>query len=136
MSVKRYIICGVAALALVGCSVDSDIIQDPPIIPEPGDGETEMPPRPTVPLKKRPIVPPSKLPRPRFAEVLQSGEGRFVVKLHPEAAVATVTITECDGRVTTYVIDNEVLELNDVSEHAFDIAVEVDGVVEVYTIME
>ena len=47
-----------------------------------------------------------------------------------------MTITECDGRVTTYVIDNEALELNDVSEYAFDIAVEVDGVVEVYTIME
>lgn len=135
MSVKRYIICSVAALALVGCSVDYSNIEEPSI-PEPGDGETEVPPRPTVPLKKRPIVPPSKLPRPRFAEVLQSDEGGFVVKLHPEAAVATVTITECDGRVTTYVIDNEVLELNDVSEYAFDIAVEVDGVVEVYTIME
>ena len=76
------------------------------------------------------------MPRPRFAEVLQSDEGGFVVKLHPEAGIATVTITECDGRVTTYVIDNEALELNDVSEYAFDIAVEVDGVVEVYTIME
>jgi hypothetical protein len=135
MSVKRYIICSVAALALVGCSVDYSNIEDP-VIPEPGEGETEMPQRPTVPLKKRPIVPTSKLPRPRFAEVLQSDEGRFVVMLQPEAGVATVTITECDGRVTTYIIDNEVLELSDVSEHAFDIAVEVDGVVEVYTIME
>ena len=135
MSVKRYIICSVAALALVGCSVDHSNIEEPGI-PEPGEGGNESPPRPTVPLKKRPIVPPSKLPRPRFAEVLQSDEGGFVVKLHPEAGIATVTITECDGRVTTYVIDNEAIELNDVSEYAFDIAVEVDGVVEVYTIME
>ena len=89
-----------------------------------------------MPLKKRPIVPPSKLPRPRVAEVAVSANGGLVVTLQPGVGIATVTVTERDGAMMAYIVDSEVLELNDVSEYAFDIAVEVDGVVEVYTVME
>ena len=39
----------------------------------PGDFNPEpLPVRPTVPLKKRPIVPTSKLPRPRVAEAYEA----------------------------------------------------------------
>lgn len=128
MNLKRYIVCSVAVLALVGCSADLDLY-DPEVIPRPN--------RPTVPLKRRPIVPPSKLPRPRVAEVYQSVEGALVVEIAEGAGIATVTITEHDThRVVSYVVEGEVFELKDMSECAFDVAIDVDGVVEVYTVME
>lgn len=54
-----YGVVAVAALVLVGCEVTMDPSQDMPTVPGI---------KPTVPLKKRPIVPTSKLPRPRVAE--------------------------------------------------------------------
>lgn len=54
-----YGVVAVAALVLVGCEVTLDPSQDMPNVPGI---------KPTVPLKKRPIVPTSKLPRPRVAE--------------------------------------------------------------------
>lgn len=54
-----YGVVAVAALVLVGCEVTMDPSQDMPNVPGI---------KPTVPLKKRPIVPTSKLPRPRVAE--------------------------------------------------------------------
>lgn len=135
MKLLKYIICGMSAMAVVGCTYDVNVnVGHPPL----GDGENDTFPgiRPTVPLKKRPIVPPSKLPRPRVAEVAVSANGGLVVTLQPGVGIATVTVTERDGAMMAYIVDSEVLELNDVSEYAFDIAVEVDGVVEVYTVME
>ena len=49
---------------MVGCAVDSMA---------PGDFNPEpLPAKPTVPLKKRPIVPTSKLPRPRVVECYEA----------------------------------------------------------------
>ena len=56
----RYALYGavaVAVLVLVGCEA-MEPVEDIPMTPT----------KPTVPLKKRPIVPTSKLPRPRVAE--------------------------------------------------------------------
>lgn len=53
-----YGVVAVAALVLVGCEV-MEPSHDMPTVPGI---------KPTVPLKKRPIVPTSKLPRPRVAE--------------------------------------------------------------------
>jgi hypothetical protein len=51
--------------------------------------------------------------------------------------MAVVTITEYDTRkMITYVVDGDVFELNDISESTFDVAVEADGEVDVYTVME
>jgi hypothetical protein len=101
------------------------------VCPEP------LPVKPTVPLKKRPIVPTSKLPRPRVAEVSITAEGGLVVSMAESVDIATVTITEHDTRnVMTYVVDGDVFELNDISESAFDVAVEADGEVDVYAVME
>ena len=44
---------------MVGC--EAEVMEPGDISPEP------LPVKPTVPLKKRPIVPTSKLPRPRVA---------------------------------------------------------------------
>lgn len=113
----------------VGCTADMDIAD--------GDIKPPVQGKPTVPLKKRPIVPTSKLPRPRVASVAINAEGGLVVSVAESAGIAMVTITEHDtGMVTTYVVDSEVFELNDISESAFDVAVEADGEVDVYTVME
>ena len=56
----RYALCGavmIVALMLAGCEV-----MEPA-----GDIAPPMQVKPTVPLKKRPIVPTTKLPRPRVA---------------------------------------------------------------------
>lgn len=49
----------VASLLMWGCSFDADV-NDEIGRPEP------LPDKPTVPIKKRPIVPTTKLPRPRI----------------------------------------------------------------------
>ena len=64
MRVFKFALLCVIALVMVGCAVDSMA---------PGDFNPEpLPVRPTVPLKKRPIVPTSKLPRPRVAEAYEA----------------------------------------------------------------
>ena len=68
MKLLKYIICGTIALMFVACEVgDVNLPLDPnPVIPEVPDSGVGI--KPTVPLKKRPIVPTTKLPRPRVAE--------------------------------------------------------------------
>ena len=69
MKLLKYIICGTIALMFVACEVgDVNLPLDPnPVIPEVPDSGVGI--KPTVPLKKRPIVPTTKLPRPRAVEV-------------------------------------------------------------------
>lgn len=135
MRVFRFALMCVIALVMVGCEAmegkmdNGDMGED--VCPEP------LPVKPTVPLKKRPIVPTSKLPRPRVAEVSITAEGGLVVSMAEGVDIATVTITEHDTRtMITYVVDGDVFELNDISESAFDVAVEADGEVDVYAVME
>ena len=60
MRVFKFALLCVIALVMVGCEAD---------VMSPGDFNPEpLPVKPTVPLKKRPIVPTSKLPRPRVVE--------------------------------------------------------------------
>lgn len=64
MRVFKFALICVIALVMVGCAVDSMA---------PGDFNPEpLPAKPTVPLKKRPIVPTSKLPRPRVVEAYKA----------------------------------------------------------------
>ena len=58
MKILRYLLLCVVAVVLVGCEAPT---MDDPVIDFPGA-------KPTVPLKKRPIVPTTKLPRPRAVE--------------------------------------------------------------------
>ena len=60
IKILKIAICLVVALVAVGCEVafDGDVVYPSP-----------APAKPTVPLKKRPIVPTTKLPRPRAVEV-------------------------------------------------------------------
>ena len=64
MRVFKFALMCVIALVMVGCEVD---------VMSPGDFNPEpLPVKPTVPLKKRPIVPTSKLPRPRVVETYEA----------------------------------------------------------------
>ena len=64
MRVFKFALLCVIALVMVGCDANEMT---------PGDFNPEpLPVKPTVPLKKRPIVPTSKLPRPRVVEAYEA----------------------------------------------------------------
>ena len=64
MRVFKFALICVIALVMVRCEAD---------VMHPGDFSPEpLPVKPTVPLKKRPIVPTSKLPRPRVVEAYEA----------------------------------------------------------------
>ena len=135
MRVFKFALMCVIALVMIVCEAMEDKMDNgdmgEDVCPEP------LPVKPTVPLKKRPIVPTSKLPRPRVAEVFITTEGGLVVSIAEGVDIATVTITEHDTRnVMIYIVDGREFELSDISESAFDVAVAVDGEVDVYTVME
>ena len=77
MRVLKYIVACAAVLALAGCEKGMNLSPSPQV---PGDGSHEedivpsVPSKPTSPIKKRPIVPTTKLPRPRFAEEYATAE--------------------------------------------------------------
>ena len=62
IKILKIAICLVVALVAVGCEVafEGDVVYPGP-----------APAKPTVPLKKRPIGPSTKLPRPRVVEDLE-----------------------------------------------------------------
>jgi hypothetical protein len=59
----KVAICIAVTLMAVGCELEYDGDINKPLPNQPNE-----PGRPTVPLKKRPIVPTTKLPRPRAVE--------------------------------------------------------------------
>ena len=95
MKIFRYIACGVAVLVMVGCSSLDEATLEPS--QRPGEGDVTPGLKPTVPLKKRPIVPSTKLPRPRCVGVSMNAEGGMVVTLGEDVGVATITVIEHEG---------------------------------------
>lgn len=74
MRVLKYVVACAAVLALAGCEKGMDLSPDPQA---PGGDSHEgdlVPSKPTSPIKRRPIVPTTKLPRPRFAEEYATAE--------------------------------------------------------------
>lgn len=127
MKILKCLLYGVVALLAVGCMADEPTSPDP--LPSPGV-------RPTVPLKRRPIVPTTKLPRPRVAEVWQSAEG-VTVEFTPDVHCAVVTVEECTtGAVSSYIVDGGALELSNLSMGDFKIVVEVDDATSIYRVEE
>ena len=127
MGFVKYIIYSIVVLSAVACYFAPT--QDAPVW-------NDARPKPTVPLKKRPIVPTTKLPRPRVVEVWQMDEGGVMVKLTDEVTAA-VTVTALESYEShQYVIDGGELVLMDMPAGAVEIVVEVDGEREVYLIEE
>ena len=126
MGFVKCIIYSIVVLSAVACSFSPP--QDAPA--------SDARPKPTVPLKKRPIVPTTKLPRPRIAEVVHIADGGVMVKLAAEVE-AMVMVTALDTCASEeYVIDGGELVLMDIPAGAVEIIVEVDGEREVYMIEE
>lgn len=74
MRVFKYIVACAAVLAFAGCEKGMDLSPDAPTpTPQPPEGDL-VPSKPTSPIKRRPIVPTTKLPRPRFAEEYATAE--------------------------------------------------------------
>ena len=127
MGFVKYIIYSIVVLSAVACYFSPT--QDAPVW-------NDARPKPTVPLKKRPIVPTTKLPRPRIAEVVHIADGGVMVKLAAEVE-AMVMVTALDTCASEeYVIDGGELVLMDIPAGAVEIVVEVDGEREVYLIEE
>ena len=125
MGFAKCIIYSIVVLSAVACSFAPTL--DAPLA-------SDARPKPTVPLKKRPIVPTTKLPRPRVVEVWQMDEGGVMVKLSAEVTAA-VTVTALESyELHQYVIDGGELVLMDMPAGAVEIIVEVDGEREVYMI--
>ena len=128
MGFVKCIIYSIVVLSAVACSF-APTLDDVP-------AWNDARPKPTVPLKKRPIVPTTKLPRPRVVEVWQMDEGGVMVKLTDEVTAA-VTVTALESYEShQYVIDGGELVLMDMPAGAVEIAIEVDGEREVYLIEE
>ena len=127
MGFVKCIIYSIVVLSAVAC-YSAPTLDDSPA--------NDARPKPTVPLKKRPIVPTTKLPRPRVVEVWQMDEGGVMVKLTAEVTAA-VTVTALESYEShQYVIDGGELVLMDMPAGAVEIAIEVDGEREVYLIEE
>ena len=122
--IVRYVLYGIVVLVAVGC--EAGVASDPAVPP------TYV--RPTVPLKKRPIVPTTKLPRPRVVEFGYTAQGAMVVTLAEGVDMAMVDIiTLSSGEVVRHYV-MEPTQLLTVPTEAFEIVVEVDGEVESYLV--
>lgn len=128
--VVLFVAC--AALLMTACEVAFDYDEHNPSTPPspdiPSDGKHGDPGfgiKPTVPLKRRPIVPTTKLPRPRIIEHISwTAAGTLSVALK-EDATAVVTIVERDGTLRSYVADGRVVEVFDIPEEAFELQIDV-----------
>lgn len=79
--VFRYL--SLALIAAIAYSCDLSIVEDG--VTSPGVGETDPPyDRPTVPIKRRPIVPTTKLPRPRVIERMGYDGSTLSIRLAEE----------------------------------------------------
>ena len=122
----RYIIAATIAIGTVACTerdtemqnpIDPAPIPDDPNDTDPGDKPT-IGDKPTTPIKRRPIVPTSKLPRPRIIDRIEFNSGILSIHLNAEETMPTIEIL-CPA--TT-----EVLTLNSYSKTiSLDVAEEV-----------
>lgn len=122
----KYVLFAVVALGAVACESG---MNGGPTSPHPD----VRPTKPTVPLKRRPIVPTSKLPRPRVADIYQSADGGVAITLSPDVESAMIEVTSLEtGSVVRYIFTESVVWV-DVPVGNFEIAVETDSGVEIYT---
>lgn len=127
MDFLKYIIYCIVVLSAVACAKEpaENVITE------------DVNPKPTVPLKRRPIVPTSKLPRPRIVDVVEGVDGSIMVALSAEFSAAMITVTTLDESASEcYVVDGNVFVLQDVPQNAFEVTVEVDGEVEAFRVVE
>ena len=127
---RRYSIGCVVGVALLfsGCEKGAMLDSDFPSTPGNGDTSPGFGVKPTVPLKRRPIVPKDKLKRPNIIERINwTAAGTLSVTI-AEDTPAVVTIVEYDGTMHDYVSDAQGVEITDVPEEAFELRIETSDV--------
>ena len=119
------------ALLMTACEVALDYGDqaNPPSPDIPSDWEDPGDPgfgiKPTVPLKRRPIVPKNKLPRPHIIERINWTEAGTLSVTLTEDTPAVVTIIERDGTLRSYVSDAYGVEITDIPEETFELQIDV-----------
>ncbi|MBR3827280.1 MAG: hypothetical protein IKJ38_06180 [Alistipes sp.] len=120
---RRYLIYIItvvtAALMMWSCAADFDSINgDHSSAPEPS--------RPTVPIKRRPIVPSTKLPRPRLiAKVAWSQDNTLAVRLVEDVAVAEVIVRDrVEDKEYAYIFEGDSIDVT-LPDHSVEVEVRV-----------
>ena len=119
---RRYLIYIItvvtAALMMWSCAADFDSVNDQSPAPEPS--------RPTVPIKRRPIVPSTKLPRPRLiAKVAWSQDNTLAVRLVEDVAVAEVIVRDrVEDREYAYIFEGDSIDVT-LPDHSVEVEVRV-----------
>ena len=129
----RYSIGSVVGVALLMTACESMIGEAIPNGPEEDIGAPDFGVKPTVPLKRRPIVPKNKLPRPNIIERINwTAAGTLAVTL-AEDVPAVVTIIERNGTTHGYVSDARGVEITDIPDETFELQIDVAN--ECYTVV-
>ena len=124
---RRYSIGCVVGVALLfsGCEKGAMLDSDFPSTPGNGDTSPGFGVKPTVPLKRRPIVPKDKLKRPNIIERINWTEAGTLSVTIAEDTPAVVTLVERDGTLRSYVSDAYGVEITDIPEEAFELQIDV-----------
>ena len=126
----RYITLWVAAtvLLMTSCEINVGIMDEPTLPPDDAqDVDPGFGVKPTVPLKRRPIVPTNKLPRPRIVEHIGwTAAGTLSVALTDDSPMV-VTLIESDGTMRGYVADGRGVEISNVPADIFELQIDIDG---------
>lgn len=143
----RYACYGIVAMMITGCSVNDYKSTAPGLPTDPGNndgGENEEPGdtpsnpgiKPTMPIKRRPIVPSQKLPRPRIVEIYLSDDSTLNITLASDAGIATITIVDHDNNTAqVYVTEDKHIEIENLPAGEFEVFVETHGEMESFLII-
>lgn len=94
----KHILLLLIASTLTACEASLDIGDID--IPHPGDGDDN---RPTTPIKRRPIVPKNKLPRPRVIDDVNLKLDILSISTTAENGdIVEVELRSCDGNISSY----------------------------------
>jgi hypothetical protein len=147
MKALRYACYGIVAMMITGCSVNDYCSPSAPEPIDPGNndgGEHEEPGdipsnpgiKPTMPIKRRPIVPSQKLPRPRIVEIYLSDDSTLNITLASDAGIATITIVDHDNNTAqVYVTEDKHIEIENLPAGEFEVLVETHGEMESFLII-
>lgn len=123
----KYIIALAIAIGTVACTerdtgMQSPII-DPPLstdVPDDTDpGDTPTTDKPTTPIKRRPIVPTSKLPRPRIIDRIEFNSGILSIHLNAEETMPTIEVL-CPATTEVITLNSYVETISlDVAEEVY-----------------
>ena len=147
MKALRYACYGIVAMMITGCSVNDYKSTAPGLPTDPGNGDEEGNPedggtpsnpgiKPTMPIKRRPIVPSQKLPRPRIVEIYLSDDSTLNITLASDAGIATITIVDHDNNTAqVYVTEDKHIEIENLPAGEFEVFVETHGEMESFLII-